>query len=296
MIEHLSGWAAPILLSSLGLGFYDISKKHAVRDNAVTPVLFLATASGSAFYLAVTLLTGNLFSHAVCDLHTWLLIAVKSALVAASWWCVYYSMRDLPISIAAPVRASAPLWTLIGALILYRERPTAIEGAGMLAIFIGYYLFSVLGKLEGITLRHRGVHMLLLGTLLGSASALYDKYLLGILHIPRTTLQFWFSVDLVAILGAALLASRLGKAKDVRRFEWRWTIPVTGILLIVADWLYFYALSKPEVQISILSLMRRSNCVVSFAFGCWFFHDRNVTRKAVALALILIGVAVLAIF
>ena len=165
----------------------------------------------------------------------------------------------------------------------------------MLAIFTGYYLFSVLGKLEGITLRHRGVHMLILGTLLGSTSALYDKYLLGVLHIPRTTLQFWFSVDLVAVIGAALLVSCLGKAKDSRRFEWRWTIPVAGILLIIADWLYFYALSKPGVQISILSLMRRSNCVVSFAFGCWFFHDRNVKRKAVALALILIGVAVLAL-
>ena len=137
--------------------------------------------------------------------------------------------------------------------------------------------------------------MLILGTLLGAASALYDKYLLGVLHIPRTTLQFWFSVNLVGILGAALAATAFCRTKG-RRFEWRWTIPVTGILLIVADWLYFYALSKPDVQISIVSLMRRSNCVVTFAFGSWIFHDRNVKGKAVALALILAGVTVLAIF
>ena len=295
MQEVFSGWAAPILLSSLSLGFYDISKKHAVRDNAVTPVLFLATLAGSAFYVAGTLASGNFTAYAACDLHIWLFVAAKSVLVAASWWCVYYSMRDLPISIAGPVRASAPVWTLVGALILYRERPTLIQAAGMFTILIGYYLFSVLGKLEGFSLRHRGVIMLILGTLLGSASALYDKYLLGVRHIPRTTLQFWFSVDLVAVLGAALLLSRIFKAKG-RPFEWRWTIPVTGILLIVADWLYFYALSNPGVQISILSLMRRSNCIVSFAFGCWFFHDRNVKGKALALALILLGITVLAIF
>ena len=296
MMELFSGWAAPILLSSLCLGFYDISKKHAVRDNAVTPVLFLATLSGSAFYLAVTLFSGSFAAYALCDRQTWLLIGAKSLLVAASWWCVYYSMRDLPISIAGPVRASAPLWTFIGAAILYRERPTPIEGAGMLAIFLGYYLFSVLGKREGFTLRHRGVHMLILGTLLGAVSALYDKYLLGVLHIPRTTLQFWFSVDLVLILGAALAAARLRRSAGAHPFEWRWTIPATGILLILADWLYFYALSKPDVQISILSLMRRSNSVVTFVFGCWFFHDRNVRGKALALALILLGVIVLAIF
>ena len=295
MVDFLSGWAAPILFSSLSLGFYDISKKHAVRGNAVTPVLFLATLSGSLFYLAATFVSGNFFTYAECNSLHWFLIAVKSTLVAASWWCVYYSMRDLPISIAGPIRASAPLWTLVGALILYRERPTLIEAAGIVTILVGYYRFSVLGKLEGITLRNRGVIMLILGTLLGAASALYDKYLLGVVKIPRTTLQFWFSVDLVAVLGAALLAVGLGKAES-RRFEWRWTIPAAGILLIVADWLYFYALSCQGVQISILSLMRRSNCVVSFAFGCWFFHDRNVKGKALALALILLGVTVLAIF
>ena len=290
----LSSWVMPILFSSLALGFYDIGKKHAVRDNAVTPVLFLATFSGSAFYLVVTLVMGNFFAYAKCDLATWLLIVLKSALVAGSWWCVYYSMRDLPISLAGPVRASSPLWTLIGALLIYREWPTLVQAVGMVTVLAGYYRFSELGKLEGITLRHRGVILLMLGTLLGAASALYDKYLLGIIMIPRTTLQFWFSVNLVVVIGAALLVTSLGKM-ETRRFEWRWTIVATGILLIVADWLYFYALSVPGRQISILSLVRRSNCVVSFAFGCWFFHDRNVKDKALALALIIIGVTVLAL-
>ena len=40
-------WFLPILGSALGLGFYDICKKHAVRDNSVMPVLFFATLTGS---------------------------------------------------------------------------------------------------------------------------------------------------------------------------------------------------------------------------------------------------------
>ena len=293
-MESLSGWVLPILFSALALGFYDISKKHAVRDNAVTPVLFLATLSGSVFYLAVTFARGYFLAYARCDLATWLLLFLKSVLVASSWWCVYYSMRDLPISLAGPVRASAPLWTLIGALLIYREWPSLVQAAGMAVVLFGFYRFAELGKLEGITFRHRGVMLLMLGTLLGAASALYDKYLLGVLMIPRTTLQFWFSVNLVVVIGVALLATSLGKMES-RHFEWRWTIVATGVLLILADWLYFYALSVPGMQISVLSLVRRSNCVVSFAFGCWFFHDRNVKDKALALALIIIGVTVLAL-
>ena len=35
-------WIAASLLSALFLGFYELGTKHAVRDNAVLPVLFLA--------------------------------------------------------------------------------------------------------------------------------------------------------------------------------------------------------------------------------------------------------------
>ncbi len=294
---NLPDWFLPIIASALALGLYDVSKKHAVRDNAVMPVLFFATLTGSTLFLGGTALAGNWASACACDRATWILLLGKALLVGASWGCVYYAMRELPISIAAPVRASAPLWTFIGSLIFFSEVPSLLQAAGMLVIFAGYYLFSVLGKLEGIHfLHHRGIHFIMLGTLLGAASALYDKYLLNVLGIPRGTVQFWFSVDLVFVLGAAYcfcLARFRGEKR--RRFEWRWSIPLTGALLIVADYLYFYAVSLPEIRISILSLVRRSSCVVTFAVGAWYFHDVNVRGKALALLLILLGVLLLAV-
>ncbi len=36
-------WIAASLVSAFFLGLYDLSKKHALRDNAVLPVLFLST-------------------------------------------------------------------------------------------------------------------------------------------------------------------------------------------------------------------------------------------------------------
>ena len=295
MTHSLPAWLLPILLSAFGLGFYDLCKKHAVRDNPVMPVLFFATLCGSTFFVLGTTVTGGLSDVLFCGTRIWLYTFAKSLLVAASWSCVYYAMRELPISIAAPVRATAPLWTFIGSLFLFHEIPTPLQGVAMLVIFAGYYLFSVIGRHEGISfLRHRGAHMILLGTLLGSVSALYDKYLLGTLAIPRDMMQFHFSVDLVLILGTAyLLKQRFGHG--TREFHWRWSIPATGVLLIIADWLYFYALSLPETQISILSLLRRCSCVVTFAAGCFYFRDKNVKIKAAALAAILAGVVLLAL-
>ena len=295
MPVSLPAWLLPVLGSAFALGFYDLCKKHAVNKNSVMHVLFFATLCGSAFYLLATVLWTGSLDDARCSGRDFTLIVLKSLLVSSSWTCVYYAMRDLPISIAAPIRASSPVWTFLGGLLLFREVPTVPQGIAMLLIFTGYYLFSVFGKLEGISFwRAREVHLILLGTLLGAASALYDKYLLNSLHIPPRTVQFWFSVDLVVILGAGCLvrAKCFGRK---HRFIWRWTIPLTGILLILADFLYFYAVSLPDIHISIVSLVRRCSCIVSFTAGAWYFRDVHVRKKACALALILLGVVILAL-
>lgn len=294
MLAFLPLWFLPVLGSALLLGLYDLSTKHAVRENAVMPALFFATLSGSALYIGVSLISGTAEA-AVCGWSAWGLIWLKSVLVSASWICVYYAMRELPISIAAPIRASSPLWTFLGGLWLFHEIPTLPQAAGMALMFAGYYVFSVLGKMEGISfLKAKGIHLILLGTLLGAASALYDKYLLNVRGIPVRTVLFWFSADLVLTLGTAYAVRTLCFGRG-RRFQWRWSVPLTGIFLIGADFLYFYAVSLPDIQISMVSLVRRSSCIVSFAAGAWLFRDVNVKKKAAALTLLLLGIAVLAL-
>ena len=57
MFATLPAWLPPILLSAFGLGFYDLCKKHAVRDNPIMPVLFLATLCGSTFFVLAVVVT-----------------------------------------------------------------------------------------------------------------------------------------------------------------------------------------------------------------------------------------------
>ena len=168
-MPSLPAWLLPVLGSAFALGFYDLCKKHAVNKNSVMHVLFYATLCGSAFYLLATVLWTGSLADANCSGRDFALIVLKSLLVASSWTCVYYAMRDLPISIAAPIRASSPVWTFLGGLLLFHEVPTLLQGVAMLLIFTGYYLFSVLGKLEGISFRRaREVHLILLGPILGA--------------------------------------------------------------------------------------------------------------------------------
>jgi transporter family protein len=288
------GWLLPVLISALALGFYDICKKHALKDNSVMPVLFFSTLAGTAGFAAYLALKGNFCAALAATPAEAGLITVKVLLVGGSWVCSYYAIRELPITLASPVRSTAPLWTFLGGVLIFGERLTPLQILAAAVIFGGYCVFSICGKLEGFPLRSRGMVLIIAGTLLGAASALYDKYLMNVRKLPGDRVQIGFMAGLTVLLGAAWLIRSVGFGKR-HPFEWRWTIPAIGLVLVLADALYFYAVSLPEAQISLVSMLRRMSCVVSFGIGALIFGERNLRRKLAALALFLIGVILLSL-
>jgi transporter family protein len=286
-------WIALTLLSALMLGIYDIFKKHAVHGNAVLPVLFFATLSGTIGFHLWLCLAGHWMAAASVSWWHFGLLWLKSLLVGFSWILAYFALRDLPITIAAPIRGSAPLWTLLGALLVFGEQPSWPQWIGMGLVFAAHQLLSRLGRKEGIDFgSHRGIWAMMVATALGAGSALYDKHLLQRTTLTPDQVQFWFSLDLVILLGAvALLGHR--HRWDRTRFDWRWSIPITGILLIIADQLYFRAVNTPDTMISVLSMLRRCSVIVTFAAGAWIFRDKNVRQKAWVMVVLLAGILLL---
>ena len=85
-------WIVAILFSAFFLGLYDLCTKHAVRANAVTPVLFFSTLTGALVWIILLLVQffqpGILPHSLVTDsltLKQHLQILLKSGIVAASW-------------------------------------------------------------------------------------------------------------------------------------------------------------------------------------------------------------------
>jgi transporter family protein len=286
-------WTCLILASAVFLAFYDLAKKASVRENAVLPVLLLATVAGGGAYVAVLGAAGGIPTALDVSARDLSLICIKSAIVSTSWVLTYCALRSLPITIATPIRASAPAIVFIAAFFLYGEQPTILQGLGITLVFAGYWAFSKAGKFEGIDfLRSRAVWLAIGGMCMSAVSSIWDKFILQKCAIPVETVQFWFQIGLVAIY-ALLLTGQRALRIDRRKFEWRWTIPATGILLAAADWLYFHGLAIPDVPISVGSLMRRFSVVITFLLGAVFFKERNLKRKGIALAAILTGVILL---
>lgn len=290
-------WTIWILASSVFLALYDLTKKASVANNAVLPVLFISTCCGCIAYMASLAAYGR-FGAVVSGLtpEVVALSAVKCAVVSASWVLTFCALRTLPISIATPIRASSPALVFLIAFFMYGERPAPLQAVGMVAVFAGYFAFSWAGRHEGIDFfRCRAVWYAIGGTVFSAFSAIWDKWLLQVRGLEVETMQFAFQVGLVVFYGAALAVWRLARRGKGDSFEWRWTIPFVGILLAMGDWLYFRGLSYPDVHVSAVSLMRRFSVVITFVLGAKFFHETNIWRKAIALAVVLVGIVLICV-
>lgn len=295
-------WVVAILLSAFFLGLYDLCTKHAVRANAVTPVLFFSTLTGASVWTVLLVIQwlhpGILPSSFVTDPLTWkqhLQLLLKSSIVTASWIGTYFALKHLPLSLAAPIRAMSPLFTLFGAIVILGERPTRLEMAGILITLVSFVGLSLVGNREGVHFhRNKWVWLLVMGTLFGAASSLYDKYLLGTLHFSVPTVQCWFLIYLFFFFAPFALGWKL-RLWPRNEFQWRWSIPFIALTLLVADYLYFTALRHPDALVAIVMSLRRASTLVAFTGGLVFFKEVNGWKKLPAVVGILIGI-VLTIF
>ena len=289
----MTDWTSWVLASSVLLALYDIAKKASVSANAVLPVLLVSTTFGFAAYAIGLFAAGHLCAFGEISGTAFSLGLAKSVIVGTSWVFTFCALRTLPITIATPIRASAPALVLHMAIPLYGEMPSARQGIGMAAVFAGYFVFSWAERHEGIDFfRNRAVWCAIAGAVFSAVSSIWDKYVFQVRALPVEQVQLVFQTGLVAFYALVLALSRaLGLGRD--RFEWRWTIPLVGIFLAGADWLYFKGLAHPGAPISAASLMRRFSVVLTFLLGARFFHETNLVRKGIALAAIVAGVVLM---
>jgi drug/metabolite transporter (DMT)-like permease len=292
-------WIAASLLSALFLGFYELCTKHAVRDNAVLPVLFLSTLCGAAVWTVLLAMQwahpGALPAGLVTDpltLVQHLQLALKSAIVAASWIFTYFALKHLPLSIGSPIRAMSPLFTFFGAILMLGEHPSLLQTIGVLTTLASFLGLSVVGAREGIHFhRDKWIGFLVAGMLLGAASSLYDKYLLGRGGFSVPTVQAWFSIYLV-ILFVPFAIGWQQRWWERNEFRWRWSIPFIAFTLLVADYIYFGALRNPASLVSIVMSLRRGSTLVGFTGAIFLFREQHGWQKLPAVLGIVAGIVV----
>ena len=288
-------WLAFALVSALFLGLYDVAKKQSLKENAVIPVLWFNTLFCSLLMLPFTLLSattgvldGSIFYVPTAGWELHRLLMLKAFIVLGSWIFGYFGMKHLPITLFGPINATRPIIVLLGGLLLFGERLNLYQWIGVIIAVISFYMLSVSGKKEGINFVHnKWVFCVIMATLLGAVSALFDKYLLG--RFNNMFVQAWSNFYQLALMTVILFALWWPTRKHTTPFQWKWPIIFIAVFLTLADYAYFVSLAQSASMVSIVSMIRRSSVIVSFLCGALLFHEKNLKSKVIDLLLVLLG-------
>lgn len=291
-------WLLLAFLSATLLGFYDVSKKAALKDNAVLPVLLLNTLFSTLIFSPVILdgltgagwFEGTMFdtSDVTGNLKAHLLVIIKSMIVLTSWIAGYFGIKHIPITIVGPINATRPVLVLVGAMIFFGERLNWCQWVGVILSILSIYLMSRSSKKENIDFtRNKWMLFVAIGTIMGAVSGLYDKFIMQ--ELSPIFVQSWFNFYQLIMMGVVCMAAWYPTRKKTTPFHWSWAIPLIAVFVAAADFAYFNALTRPEAMISVVSLIRRGSVLISFACGVIIFKERNLKAKVLDLILILIG-------
>ena len=304
-------WVALAFLSALCLGFYDISKKVALRDGSVVDVLTASVLISSCILLvplllsrlAPSLMTETAFFVPALDLRGHLLTVLKSVIVLSSWLCAYLALKHLPISIVSPWQATRPMWTLIGAMLIFGERLNPWQWIGVLLAIGSIFLFQLssfdfrISTLSRPRLRSNYYLALALAIIIGACSGLYDKYIMRLydhnaVQVYYTLYQAVMMLCVWMIVNQKNLQSKISNIKSIKKF---WAIILISLFLIVSDNVYMLALQDPDSMIAVVSTIRRGGTVIGFAYGLIFLKEKDPYKKVLCMLGILAGLICLAL-
>lgn len=306
-------WVVLAFVSALCLGGYDISKKIALRDRRVVDVLTLSILISSAILCLPLLLsrccpemmTGTPFFVPRLDAQAHLLTFVKSCIVLSSWVFAYISLKHLPLSVVSPMQATRPMWTLVGALLIFGERLNGFQWVGILLALGSIMIFS----LKNRTPKHANTTdnpsqtkyyiALVLAILIGACAGLYDKFMMR--RYDHNAVQVYYTLYQAVMMAVVWIADRTSRQKNTEyriqntdRFAFL-PIALISVFLVISDNVYMLALRDPDSLIAVVSTIRRGGAVIGFGYGLLFLHEENPKKKIACMVGILAGLVCLAI-
>ena len=329
-------WLILAFISATFLGFYDASKKAALKNNAVLPVLFLNTVFSTLIFSPFLIdyiggfgwFSGTLLDTAPfhCDteivgsqqimtsssLHNagqsinnslsinglsatikaHLMVLFKACIVLTSWICGYFGLKHIPLTIVGPINATRPVMVLVGAMLIFGERLNLYQWAGVLLAIVAIFLMSLSSKKENIDFKsNKWIWCIIAADVTGAICGLYDKHVMSILN-PIFT-QSWFCFYQMLIMTIICAIIWYPTRTKTTPFRWNWAIPLISIFICIGDFAHLTSLNDSSSMISVVSLVRRSSVIISFACGAIFFKERNIRAKIIDLGLILLGMVLI---
>lgn len=291
-------WAA--VGSAILLGFYDVFKKEASTQNGVLHILLHATALSTLFLMPFILSSllgwgigdGTVFEMQRGTPYEHLLVFIKAIIVSLSWITGLMGLKNLPITTAGTIKASRPVFVLLGSILIFGERLNLWQWVAIVVALFALWLLGHTSKKEGVDFaRNKWIFCMWVAVVTGVISAMMDKHLMS--SLKPMFVQSWCNFYIVVIMAIIVLAGRFGHSKYYQPYHHDWAIWLIAIFVTASDFLYFLSLSSSGSMLSVVSMLRRSSVIITFICGALFFKEKNLRSKGIAMVILLIAMAIL---
>ncbi|MBN1638631.1 MAG: EamA family transporter [Ignavibacteriales bacterium] len=219
----------------------------------------------------------------------------KTILGALAFWCVMLSLKNLEISRALPLLVITPAFVAIFAFVFLSESLNAYQIGGIGLILVGTYILETRNNKELLEpflvfVRSKKYHYIIFALLFFTTTSIIDKLLLSTYQLPPFTMLgfqqifFLFNFILIYILAKGKPIKLL---KETNKDIYFWII-VIAVITIGYRWTQIEAFKLAPIAL-VLSIKRISVFFASIVGGK-IFKELNLIRKAIATAIMLIGV------
>ena len=271
-------------------GVREIVKKMALKKNGVIEILFFYTFLAFLFVIPQAKDAGGL------ELKYYFWIALKSFFVFLAWIFSFKAIKKMPISLYGVLDLSRVLFsTLLGVVILH-ETLGVMKTIGLVLVSSGLLLLKYrppflkskedrIGTVESVKTIY--IVFAFLSCMLNALSGLMDKILMK--DMNSSQLQFWYMLFLVIYYAIYMLATKTKLSKNIWKNGWIWLL---SILFVLADKALFIANGMADSQVTIMTLLKQSGCVVTILAGKFIFKEKKAGYKLFCAAVIVIGIII----
>ena len=257
-------------------------KKKALERSKPAEVLVLYTVA--AFLLVVPQAPAAMQA----DLSVLPLVLLKAVVLFTAYLCAFHAIRSLPIGLYGIVDLSRMIFSILLGVFFLQEIMGPWQVVGLLLVAAGILLLKVPSKKASPGEKTNAIYIFLafLQSFLNACSGILDKI------ITRTmssgALQFWFMLflALLYVLYAIIIKLQINWKAALRNY-WIWII---AFIYIIADRLLFMANGMEDSQVVLMTLLKRSGCIVTIIGGRLFFGEKRTAYKLVCAAIVLAGI------
>lgn len=273
-----------VIISALFLGAYEVLKKVSLKQSRVEEVLFFYCLSGFLISLFFINDAVNV------DLINIIFILLKSGIIVVNWLLVAKCMAKLDVGIVVTFSLLNTILVVFASNIFFKEVITWVHLLSLFFISLGIYLVTKLeNKEKEKKIEYKYIVYLILASVLGTCSALLDKYLLNIKEIKYSSILVWFMLFNTIIYGCIYFVKN--KKIEIKKLKTNYWMILTGVFIVLADVSYYYSIAMDGAQLSIISILRKFSVIVATILSSIFLKEKKLLQKLMILLIMLLGVA-----